>query len=177
MPVVPLFAAIALVLAPVPDGGYSDPPPRAVAMASRWADQPRSPLPVAYDWPTGGPVEVLTPFAPPPVAWGAGHRGVDLAAAPGDPIRSAGDGVVAFAGRVADRSVVSVDHADGIRTTYEPLVPAVRTGQRVARGEVLGTLVEGHCPSGCVHVGARRGEDRYLDPLSLFAEPVIRLYR
>ena len=64
-------------------------------------------------------------FDPPAVVWGRGHRGVDLAAAEGAQIRSAAAGTVAFAGMVAGRPVVSIDHADGIRTTYEPVEPAV----------------------------------------------------
>ena len=70
-----------------------------------------------YQWPTGAPATVVEDFDPPAVVWGRGHRGVDLAAAEGTQIRSAAAGTVAFAGMVAGRPVVSVDHADGIRTT------------------------------------------------------------
>ena len=38
-----------------------------------------------------------------------------------------------FAGPVAGHGVVSVQHDDGLRTTYEPLVPSVRAGDVVAR--------------------------------------------
>lgn len=125
------------------------------------------------------PVEgaVTRPFDPPPDRYGAGHRGVDLAGAPGSPVVSAGDGVVVFAGMVAGRPVVSVDHAGGLRTTYEPVEAVVGAGQRVARGAVLGTLADGHagCPAAaCLHWGLRRGED-YLDPLSLLEPPEVRL--
>ena len=53
---------------------------------------------------------------------------------------AAGDGVVAFAGMVAGRPVVSIDHAGGLRTTYEPVDPSVGAGQAVARGSPIGTL-------------------------------------
>ena len=121
--------------------------------------------------------EVTRPFDPPPDRYGAGHRGVDLAGAPGSPVRAAGDGVVVFAGMVAGRPVISVDHAGGLRTTYEPVEPAVGAGQEVARGAVLGMLSGGHagCPvAACLHWGLRRGEV-YLDPLSLLAPPEVRL--
>ena len=39
------------------------------------------------------------------------------------------------------RPVVSIDHADGLRTTYEPVDPSVGAGQRVTRGSPIGTLV------------------------------------
>ena len=53
---------------------------------------------------------------------------MDLGGAPGRPVLAAGDGVVVFAGMVAGRPVVSIDHADGLRTTYEPVAPAVGGG-------------------------------------------------
>jgi murein DD-endopeptidase MepM/ murein hydrolase activator NlpD len=85
--------------------------------------------------------------------------------------------VVVFAGLVAGRPVVSVGHADGLRTTYEPVLPAVRAGQAVAAGDLLGTLLPGHpgCPAAaCLHWGLRRG-DTYLDPLLLLRPPRLRL--
>ena len=90
---------------------------------------------------------------------------------------AAGDGVVAFAGMVAGRPVVSVDSAGGLRTTYEPVDPSVRAGQPVARGSPLGTLLAGHggCPAAaCLHWGLRRGKE-YLDPLLLLTPPRVRL--
>ena len=127
--------------------------------------------------PLGDPPAVTRPFAPPPSPYGPGHRGADLAGAPGDVVRAAGDGVVVFAGMVAGRPVVSVDHADGLRTTYEPVAPVVAAGQAVRRGDPLGTLSAGHagCPAAaCLHWGLRRGET-YLDPLSLLRPPRVRL--
>ncbi|SDB98372.1 Peptidase family M23 [Geodermatophilus telluris] len=127
--------------------------------------------------PLGDPPEVTRPFAPPPSPYGPGHRGADLAGAPGAVVGAAGDGVVVFAGMVAGRPVVSVDHAEGLRTTYEPVAPVVAAGQAVARGAPLGTLVGGHdgCPvAACLHWGLRRG-GVYLDPLSLLRPPEVRL--
>jgi murein DD-endopeptidase MepM/ murein hydrolase activator NlpD len=125
------------------------------------------------------PVEgaVTRPFDPPPDRYGSGHRGADLAGAPGSPVLAAGDGVVVFAGMVAGRPVVSVDHAGGLRTTYEPVDPSVAAGQRVTRGSPVGTVTAGHagCPvQACLHWGLRRGET-YLDPLSLLRSPRVRL--
>jgi len=120
---------------------------------------------------------VARPFEPPPHQYGAGHRGVDLYGSPGQPVLAAGDGTVAFAGMVAGRPVVSVDHAGGLRTTYEPVAAGVVIGQFVRRGDVLGTLQEGHpgCPTPtCLHWGVRRGEE-YLDPLWLLTSGRVRL--
>ena len=94
---------------------------------------------------------------------------MDLTGAEDALVVAAGSGRVAFAGMVAGRPVVSVDHGHGLRTTYEPVVPAVRAGQRVRVGEALGVLSRGasHCrPMVCLHWGLREG-DRYLDPLTL----------
>jgi murein DD-endopeptidase MepM/ murein hydrolase activator NlpD len=79
--------------------------------------------------------------------------------------------VVRFAGPVAGRGVVVLQHPDGISTEYEPVraLPRVVAGAAVIRGAPLGVVVGTHhgcSPGRCLHWGARRG-DRYLDPLSL----------
>jgi murein DD-endopeptidase MepM/ murein hydrolase activator NlpD len=121
---------------------------------------------------------VLRGFAPGPHRWSAGHRGVDLDGAAGRAVLAAGPGQVSFAGSLAGRGVVVVVHPDGVRTTYEPLEPAVARGQQVTGGQRIGTLVTGgaHCLPSCLHWGALRGES-YLDPLSLLrsASPPVLL--
>lgn len=136
---------------------------------------PEEPAGTVYEWPTGAEVAVLRPFEPPEVRWAAGHRGVDLALSPGDPVLAAADGVVAFAGIVASRPVLSIDHADGVRTTYEPVWPSVERGESVAVGQEIGTLQAGHEPFGGLHWGARVGRE-YIDPLSLLEDRLVRLY-
>ena len=131
----------------------------------------------AFGWPLAGLPGLARPFEPPEHPYGPGHRGVDLRGSPGQPVLAAGDGTVAFAGMVAGRPVVSVDHPNGLRTTYEPLAAVVSAGELVRRGEVLGTLLAGHdgCPAAaCLHWGVRRG-DEYLDPLRLLALGRVRL--
>ncbi|WP_312030035.1 M23 family metallopeptidase [Actinomycetospora sp. TBRC 11914] len=158
------------------------------------------PLPViplgAFAWPltgldgtgppaAGGPGSVARRFLPPPNPYGRGHRGVDLADPPGTPVLAVGDGVVAQAGMLAGRGVVSVVHPGGLRTTYEPVTARVVAGAPVARGTVLGTLEAGHpgCPAAaCLHWGLRwrTGPDvrreQYLDPLLLVGLGRTRLW-
>lgn len=120
---------------------------------------------------------VLRPFEPPSSEFGPGHRGVDLSGAPGEQVRSAGAGTVRFAGLLADRPVVSIEHSGGLRTTYEPVHATVQAGQAVARGQPIGSLEPGHpgCPADtCLHWGARRGSE-YLDPLGLLGGGRVRL--
>jgi murein DD-endopeptidase MepM/ murein hydrolase activator NlpD len=158
------------------------------------------PLPVvaagAFGWPLpglggtgppgGGAVgTVARRFLPPPDPYGRGHRGVDLVAPPGAPVLAAGPGVVAQAGTLAGRGVVSVVHPGGLRTTYEPVAAAVVVGTPVARGTVVGTLDAGHpgCPAAaCLHWGLRWRpgpavrREQYLDPLLLVGLGRTRLW-
>ncbi|MEW2374636.1 M23 family metallopeptidase [Micromonospora sp. NPDC047812] len=130
-----------------------------------------------FRWPLDGVPRPVRRFDPPPRPWLPGHRGVDLAAAPGTTVRAAGAGTVLFAGLVAGRPVVTVGHADGLRTTHEPVSPAVRPGDRLTAGAPLGALLAGHpgCPvPACLHWGLRRGAD-YLDPLALLGLGPVRL--
>jgi murein DD-endopeptidase MepM/ murein hydrolase activator NlpD len=134
---------------------------------------PRSEL----GWPLPGNAVVTRPFEAPDQPYGPGHRGVDLAGYPGEPVLAAGAGVVAFAGLVAGVAVVSIDHPSGLRTTYEPVQPTVEVGLAVAAGQQVGVLAAGHpgCPAAaCLHWGVRRGAE-YLDPLWLLAAGHVRL--
>jgi murein DD-endopeptidase MepM/ murein hydrolase activator NlpD len=133
--------------------------------------------PGVFRWPLAPPVAVARRFEPPPDPYRRGHRGVDLLGAAGAVVHSAGPGVVAFAGAVAGRPVVSVSHPGGLRTTYEPVDPSVRAGTVVSAGTPLGALRAGHagCPAdACLHWGLRAG-DAYLDPLSLLRRGRVRL--
>jgi murein DD-endopeptidase MepM/ murein hydrolase activator NlpD len=157
--VLPALPAAALVLA------LAAPPTAAPEPGSGW------------DWPLEPVPRVVSGFDPPASPWGPGHRGVDLASAVGAPVRSVGAGRVGYAGQVAGRGVVSVEHPGGLRTTYEPVTPAVSVGDEVARGDLLGTVsaAPGHClPATCLHWGVLRGET-YLDPLALVGVVPVRL--
>lgn len=133
-----------------------------------------APSPARFSWPLPPPHPVVRSFDAPASPFGPGHRGVDLSAAAGSAVLAVGDGVVVYAGAVAARTLVSVEHRNGLRTTYEPVTPTVVAGRSVRRGEVIGHLLEGHCPSPCLHWGVRRGHE-YLDPLRLVTWGRIRL--
>jgi murein DD-endopeptidase MepM/ murein hydrolase activator NlpD len=130
----------------------------------------------AYTWPLPE-IRVTRRFDPPPQPWLPGHRGVDLAGHPGEEVTAAAEGTVSFAGTVAGRGVVGIVHADGIKTTYEPVSPSVHAGDEVRSGERIGVLEAGHegCPvQACLHWGAKRGEV-YVDPIRLLRLGKIRL--
>ena len=127
-------------------------------------------------WPLVPEPEVVDTFDPPDSPWGAGHRGVDLLGMPGQPVRSALPGEVSFAGTIAGRGVVVVDHGP-TRTTYEPVEAAVAVGTAVPAGHRIGTLrfPGSHCPPrSCLHWGWIEGET-YLDPLRLVGAGPVRL--
>ncbi len=124
-----------------------------------------SPAP-SWQWPLAPRPKVLRDFDPPPKPWLSGHRGVDLDAAyDGAPVTSPAAGTVSFAGVVVDRPVITIDHGDGLRSSFEPVESTLAAGNTVAAGQVIGTALPGHCgASACVHWGVRRGED-YVNPL------------
>ncbi|RPA58235.1 M23 family metallopeptidase [Gordonia oryzae] len=166
-----LVAVVSLLLA-VPTLVAAQPSPAAgVASApdSRYS-APLSPRPT-----------VVRGFDEPTRRWQPGHRGIDLATASGTAVLAAGDGIVRFAGVVAGKPTVSIEHDDGVITTYEPVHAAVRQGARVRGGQVIGTVDGGHpgCPAAaCLHWGARRGSGRaadYLNPLALLGAVRVRL--
>ena len=149
--------------------------PVLVLLAGMASPAYAAPDPVG-EWPLRPAPDVVAPFDPPDSTWGAGHRGVDLAGAPGQRVRAALAGTVSFAGVIAGRPVLVVDHG-ATRTTYEPVATSLTEGDAVAVGEVIGTLglVGSHCyPRACLHWGWLRGTT-YLDPLRLVGEGPVRL--
>jgi len=148
----------------------------AVLTAAPGSARAAAPHPGPAVWPLDPRPTVVTGFEPPSSPWGAGHRGVDLLGEPGQAVRAALAGTVTFAGTLAGRGVVVVDHGS-TRTTYEPVDPTVTVGSAVAAGGPIGTLEAGlsHCfPRTCLHWGLLRGEE-YLDPLSLLGAGPVRL--
>lgn len=138
--------ALLLVIAAI---GAAEPPR---AMNARWA------------WPLPAPHAIARPYVAPDTPYGRGHRGVDIRAPTGTEVRAPAAGVVHFAGFVVDRPVISIEHADGVLSSFEPVDAVVAAGERVRRGQVIGTLLAGHCAAPCLHLGARvRGE--YVNPL------------
>ncbi len=103
------------------------------------------------------------PFAP-------GHRGIDVAAARGTPVRASAPGIVTFAGSVAGNRSVTVDHGDELWTTYSFLEAIeVAADDEVDQGDVIGTVGTGHARSRepHVHLSARR-DGVYFDPIELY---------
>lgn len=131
-------------------------------------------------WPIT-PAVVTRGFDAPTPDWQRGHRGVDLAGTPGQPVYAAGSGTVVFTGVLAGRPVVSIEHPGGLRTSYEPVQSVVAPGQLVDATTPVGRLAAGHpgCPApACLHWGAYWGaaqRARYVDPRGLLAQTPVRL--
>jgi murein DD-endopeptidase MepM/ murein hydrolase activator NlpD len=121
--------------------------------------------PQTWSWPLPPKPQVLRAFDPPGKPWLSGHRGVDLrASAQGAVVTAPESGVISFVGVVVDRPVITIDHGN-LKSSFEPVESTLTAGTPVSKGEVIGTIVTGHCGTiPCVHWGVRRGED-YLNPL------------
>lgn len=122
-----------------------------------------------WAWPVAAPHQIARPFVAPASEYGAGHRGIDIRAPVGSVVRAPADGVVHFAGVVVDRPVLSIAHAGGVLSSYEPVETSLAAGDAVRRGQAIGTLAAGHCASGCLHFGVRV-DGRYVNPLLFLGE-------
>lgn len=128
-------------------------PSPGAAVAQSWA------------WPTGPGHEIVRPFIAPASAYSSGHRGIDVASSVGAIITAPDDGVVFFAGTVVDRPVLSITHAGGLISSYEPVSSTLAVGSVVHRGDAIGVLESGHCAPACLHFGVRLHGD-YVSPLN-----------
>jgi murein DD-endopeptidase MepM/ murein hydrolase activator NlpD len=157
---------------PIASASAADPEPmsaeRGMAVAE---DEETIPAPeVPWLWPVNVRREVTEPFRAPAHDYGPGHRGMDIAAAPGAVVHAPADGVVAFRGVVVDRPLLTIDHGSGFVTTFEPLESALAAGDAVSVGDEIGTVaVGGHTEPGAMHLGVR-WNGAYINPMPLFGE-------
>lgn len=122
--------------------------------------------------PSGTPVyispvvaPVVDGFRPPQSFAGPGNRGLQYQTVGGEIVAAAAPGTVVFAGSIAGSEYVTVQHDDGIRTSYSYLAGrTVRVGDVLVAGQVVGQAGVGF------HLGARIG-DTYLDPAILMNTP------
>jgi murein DD-endopeptidase MepM/ murein hydrolase activator NlpD len=170
----------------VPSG--MDPAPRKPAFASgtgvgqasaRTVSAPRAPAPApspaavqpppersgkGFLWPVEGPV--LSSYGA--KSKGLFNDGINIAAARGAPVRAADTGVVAYAGNELRGfgNLILIKHANGWVSAYAHLDKmAVKRGQTVARGAVIGTVGStGGVTRPQLHFELRRGR-RAVDPI------------
>jgi len=169
-----LLVALSAVGSLLPGVGL--PASAPAAGADRAAAVDPSALRRTWSWPLAPRPSVMAPYVAPRSTYGAGHRGIDLAATQGQDVLAVDAGVVTHVGVIAGRGTVSVTHPSGLRSTYEPVRGGLVTGSSVATGQVLGT-VEGrtHCGGACLHLGALRAGG-YSDPRPLLGGgPVVLL--
>lgn len=117
-------------------------------------------------WPAR-PFRLSRAYVAPAHDYGPGHRGVDLDLLGGTEVRAPAAGVVAFAGDVAGRGILTIDHGDGLVTTLEPVQTALTPGVLVAPDDIVATLsAGGHAEAGMLHFGVRLHGD-YINPMLL----------
>ncbi|WP_309616592.1 M23 family metallopeptidase [Salinibacterium sp.] len=145
--------ALVLVLLVAPGSAAAEPPSSLAADTgdARWG------------WPVAAPHVVVRQFIAPANRYASGHRGVDLAAHDGA-VYAPADGIVHFAGVVVDRPVLSIRHPGGLISSFEPVETTLTAGDPVARGDPVGTAIQGHCSALCVHFGVRL-DGEYVSPM------------
>lgn len=163
-------AAVAVLVVALGSAFIAISPPAAAALGLTATAGPAARPPIAVDapgpwtWPVAPPIQVVSPFRAPPTPYKAGHRGVDLLVEPAATVAAAAPGTVSFAGTVAGRGVVSIDHGGGVVSAIEPVEATVAVGDVVSAGDAIGRVTQGgHCTGDCVHFGVRvHGE--YVSP-------------
>ncbi|MFC4223449.1 M23 family metallopeptidase [Lysinibacter cavernae] len=165
--------------------------PRATIVAPSMHPSFKRPQP-PWMLPVAPTPQIYRPFVAPSTPYSAGHRGVDFVVADRQQLRAPADGVIHFQGTVVDRPVVSIRHADGYISSFEPAQSSLVQGDSVAAGQPFGEIrhdlsENAHCASGhdthpdrapvnfthesaiapCLHVGARLNGE-YVNPMILF---------
>lgn len=106
------------------------------------------------------------------------HRGIDIKAEIGDEIAASQDGTIHWIGKTPrGETGISIQHEDGVRTTYIPVRAKVKKGESIRQGEVIGYLDkmgEVSSPEPHLHFGVKgfpyKNHD-YIDPESILIAP------
>ncbi len=125
---------------------------------------------VSFIWPSQG--QIITEFTDTGYEKG-GHRGIDIEAEEGTAVYAAADGVVHWKGKTPfGEPYVSIQHADGKRTTYMPVPSNLEKGRVIKQGDIIGAVLAGGSSSPITHLHfgvkvAPYGSNDYSDPLVL----------
>lgn len=112
-----------------------EPVDKVVVQGSK--EKPRTVATGRFTMPTRG--RISSPYGR---RWGRMHRGMDIAAAYGSPIKAADGGTVTFAGyKGSYGNMVEINHGNGYRTRYAHCSSIkVRVGQKVAKGQHISNV-------------------------------------
>jgi hypothetical protein len=150
-----VWVTVVLTLTTLAHGQFFD-TPRAEAAPSGW------------QWPLERSRQVSRAFLAPATEFGAGHRGIDLPAAVGERLVAPTRVRVAFAGRVVDRDVVTLDAGGGWLATFDGATSTLETGSVLEAGATVAVVSPTpHCA--CVHVSLRF-DGEYVNPLLAWGE-------
>ena len=119
-----------------------------------------------WAWPVSGPV--LRDFDPPDDPYGSGHRGIDIATLQQTLVMAPAAGRVTFAGPVGGKLFLTIDHGQGLQSTYSWLDSLlVRKGQDVEPGVPVALTGWGHSGALVPHLHfAVKLDGAYVDPLA-----------
>ena len=151
-------------------------PPEASAATGSTATTaqsgPRTSGPTSWVTPVPA-MEIIEAFDPPDKPWLKGHRGIDVLALEGEPLRAPTGGTIRFAGTVAGMATVSILTESDHVFTFQPAATLLKKGESFAAGEQIGTVGSGgHCQRSCLHIGAwpAASDRRYVDPGKFFGQ-------
>lgn len=136
------------------------------------------PCEALFAWPVNDPM-IASAFDRPEQAWLPGHRGVDLQASASTILMAPADGAISFVGVVAGKDVVSIRHANGVTSTFEPAQTALHVGENVTKHQSFATVAgtSDHCETTCVHWGLKTETGDYMDPARYASRIKIMLKR
>jgi murein DD-endopeptidase MepM/ murein hydrolase activator NlpD len=127
----------------------------------------------SWQLPFEAPHTLIRQYLQPTSDYSAGHRGVDFEVLQGEQILAPAAGIVSFAKTIVNREVISITHAGGFVSEFEPVCSDLAVGEAVAKGSLIGRVCEPesdyvrHCQAKpCVHFSLRLN-GKYLSPLAL----------
>jgi murein DD-endopeptidase MepM/ murein hydrolase activator NlpD len=135
----------------------------APASGTRFAAALDSAVASGNTWVKPAEGRITSEFGP---RWGTQHKGLDIGAASGTPLRAVGDGVVKLSRWYGGYgNAVIIDHGNGVTTLYGHASELdVKAGQRVTAGQLIGKVGStGDSTGPHLHLEVRVN-DKHIDP-------------
>ena len=128
-----------------------------------------------FQWPCNSSCEIVDYFDENLGKFSAGNRGIDLAMKSGEKVFTPYDGEIFFVGKIARKHVLSIKHANNIRSTFVGVKSDLPAGSRVKTGDIIGDVDYADMKTPALHFGVIYGEDKYLNPLSFLRKEIVLL--
>ena len=128
-----------------------------------------------FNWPCINHCKIVDDFDKNLPKYSAGNRGIDLSMKDGENVYCPYDGEIFYSGKIDGKNIISIKHINNIRTTYVGATSLYKKGDKVLKGEIIGSINFSNMKMKALHFGVILNKDTYLDTKIFLFQKIILL--